>query len=290
MKRGQKILVALAVLGVLVVAILFTCTFAVDEREAAIVTFLGQVRGVEMNPGLHLKNPMADVSFVPTFMQEYDTKPSNTVTKDKKNILISFYVKYRVDDPLLYTQTVGTRGEAEKRIDDVVYSALKTHVSQEDFDAIVTNRKEIEGQTLTQSAIRVKQYGIRLIDFQIKRTDMPPQILESVYRRMTEERLQKAQTDRSEGMKLKQIAIAEADKKETEVRSKAYEERQRLQGEGDEAALRIVAEAYGKDVEFAMFVKTLDLYRDVLKAGDTRLILSTKSELLQFLKQSSPSK
>lgn len=290
MKRGPKLLLAAAFLGILAVAVAATCTFTVDEREAAIVTLLGKVRGVEKEPGLHFKNPLADVSFVRTYMQEYDTRPSNTVTKDKKNILISFYVKYKVDDPLLYTQTVGTRAEAEKRIDDVVYSALKTHVSQEDFDAIVTNRRGIETQTLGQSDARVKQYGIRLVDFQIKRTDMPPQILDSVYRRMTEERLQKAQTDRSEGMKLKQIAIAEADKKETEVRSKAYEERKRLMGEGDEAALRLVAEAYAQDVEFAMFVKTLDLYRDTLKAGDTRLILSTKNELLRFLEQSAPGK
>jgi len=289
-KNSPRILAVLAGVALLAVIILSTCTYAVDEREAAIFSFMGQVSGVEMTPGLKFKNPFATVMSVRTYLQEYDTEPSNTVTRDKKNILISFYVKYRVNDPLIYTQTVGTRGEAEKRIDDVVYSALKTNVSQSDFEVIVANRKEIEEATLAHSLARVKQYGIELVDFQIKRTDMPPQILESVYKRMKEERLQKAQTDRSEGIKLKQIATAEADKKEVEVRSTAYEQKQKLMGEGDKEALRIVAEAYGQDVDFAMYVKTLDLYREALKAGDTRMIFSTKNELFQFLGQSATEK
>ena len=287
MSHLKKVLFIVAALGIGTVVLFSCCTYAVDEREAAIFSFMGQVSGVQMTPGLKFKNPMATVTSVRTYLQEYDTEPSNTVTRDKKNILISFYVKYRVSDPLIYSQTVGTRGEAEKRIDDVVYSALKTNVSQSDFEAIVANRKEIEEQTLAHCLERVKQYGIALVDFQIKRTDMPPQILESVYKRMKEERLQKAQTDRSEGIKLKQIATAEADKQEVEVRSKAYEQKQKLMGEGDREALRIVSAAYGQDVDFAMYVKTLDLYRETLKSGDTRLILSTKSELLRYFSQSS---
>lgn len=288
MSHLKKVLFIVIALVIGTVVLFSCCTYAVDEREAAIFSFMGQVSKVEMTPGLRFKNPLATVTSIRTYLQEYDTEPSNTVTRDKKNILISFYVKYRVSDPLVYSQTVGTRGEAEKRIDDVVYSALKTNVSQADFEAIVANRKDIEEQTLAHSLERVKQYGIALVDFQIKRTDMPPQILESVYKRMKEERLQKAQTDRSEGIKLKQIATAEADKQEVEVRSKAYEQKQKLMGEGDREALRIVSAAYGQDVDFAMYVKTLDLYREALKSSDTRLILSTQSELLQYFHQSTP--
>ncbi len=265
-----------------------SCIYCVDEREAAVVTLFGEVKGVEQEPGLKFKNPLASVFPLRTYMQEYNTSPEDAVTNDKKNIKISFYVKYRVMDPLLYNQTVTTKAAAEDRIDDVVYSELKKTVSDTTFDEVIISRTEIEKSTLARSQEKVEQYGIRLIDFQIKRTDMPPQILDSVYKRMREERAQKAQTDRSEGEKEKQIAIAEADKQKVEILSEAYKTKQKLMGEGDQEALRILSEAYGQDVEFAMFVKTLDLYRDALKASDTRMILSTRNELLQYLRSTSP--
>jgi membrane protease subunit HflC len=261
------------------------CTFEVDQREAAIVTFFGKVTGVEQEPGLHLKNPLAMVTPVPKLMLEYNKPLSNTVTNDKKNILVSFYVKYRIDDPLKFTQTVAVRTEAEKRIDDLVYSELKTAISKTAFDKVVIGRGEIERQTLEAAQDRVRQYGIQLVDFRIKRTDLPPQILDSVYKRMNEERGQKAQMDRSEGDKLKQIATAEADKKATEISSEAYRKKQELMGEGDREALKILETAYGQDVEFAMFLRTLDVYRTSLKATDTRMILSTQNELLKYLKE-----
>ena len=279
-------------LGLLLLSwvVIKTCTFTVDERDAAIVTLFGKVKSQEMEPGLKFKNPLSEVFTIRTFMQEYNTTPENAVTQDKKNIKISFYVKYKVMDPLLYNQTVTTKSAAEDRIDDVVYSALKRAVSNTSFDEVVMNRTEIEEETLQQSLDRVSQYGITLIDFQIKRTDMPPQILESVFQRMREERGQKAQTDRSEGSKEKLIMTAEADKLQTEILSEAYKTKQKLMGEGGQLSLETLSKAYGQDVEFAMFIKTLDLYRDTLKASDTRLILSTKNDVLKYFNSAWPGK
>ena len=266
-----------------------TCTYTVDERDDALVTLFGEVMlPVSVDPGIYVKNPLATVTPIRTFMQEYSTEPTNTVTQDKKNILISFYVKYTINDALKYAQTVHNKPGAEQRIDDIVYSMLKAEIGRSDFDEVITNREEIEKKTLEDSRGQVDQFGLNLIDFQIKRTDMPPQILESVYRRMTEERRQKAQTDRSEGEKEKLIAMAEADKRAVEIRSRAYEKKQILMGEGDEEALQILSEAYSQDVEFAMYVKTLDVYRETLKAADTRMILSTKNELLKYLRSTAP--
>ncbi len=275
--------------AVLLVA-LGACSYVVDQREAAIVTLFGEVKSVTLEPGLHWKNPLADVMRVSTWLQEYNKQPSNTVTNDKQNILVSFYVKYRVSDPLKYAQTVREKSEAEKRIDDVVYSAIKTSVSRMDFDRVVVNRGEIERRTLEMSQPQVSLYGIELVDFRIKRTDLPPEILDSVYRRMTEERRQKAQMDRSDGEKLKQIMTAEADRREMEILSEAYRKKQELMGWADRDAFRILTEAYAQDTEFAMYVKTLDLYKDALKAADTRLILSTKNELLKYLREPDPRK
>jgi membrane protease subunit HflC len=276
--------------GVVLYAGFQGCTYVVDQREAAIVTLFGEVKEVAETPGLKFKNPLASVTTIPTYLQEYNKLPSNTVTNDKKNILVSFYVKYRVVEPLMYAQTVATKGEAEKRIDDIVYSALKTNVSRMDFDQVVVNRGEVEKRTLEMSQSPVRQYGIGLKDFRIKRTDLPPQILDSVYRRMTEERHQKAQMDRSEGEKQKQIMTADAEKRVTEILAGAYKKKQELMGEGDREALKILSDAYGQDTEFAMFVKTLELYREMLKSSDTRLILSTRGDLLKYLSEVEPKK
>ncbi len=257
--------------------------YAVDECEYAIVTLFGEIKGTVTEPGLGVKNPLADVTTYPKSVQEYNKEPSNTVTLDKKNLLVSFYVKYRITDVLKFAQTVRVKRDGEKRIDDVVYSALKTAISRMPFDQVIVNRGDLEQATLAASQEQVEQYGIALVDFRVKRTDLPPQILDSVYARMTEERRQKAQMDRSEGEKQKQIMMAEAQKRETEILSEAYKRRQELMGEADREALRILTESYGKDVEFATFLKTLDVYKESLRQENTRLILSTKSELLKYL-------
>lgn len=283
MTKGSWIAVVFLVIVVLTAFGLGGCFYVVDERESAIVTLFGEIKGVDKDPGLRVKNPLAEVTKYPKLVQEYNKEPSNTVTLDKKNLLVSFYVKYRISDVLKYAQTVRVKRDAEKRIDDIVYSALKTTISRQPFDAVVINRGDIEHATLDASQRPVEQYGITLVDFRVKRTDIPQQIVSSVYQRMTEERRQKAQMDRSEGEKQKAIMTASAQKRETEILSEAYKKKQEIMGEGDREALRILTENYGRDVEFAMFIKTLDLYKNSLRSQDTRLVLSTRSELLKFL-------
>ncbi|MFO0982481.1 MAG: protease modulator HflC [Planctomycetota bacterium] len=279
---------AIVVVAVLIVSVVTfnSCTVAVDQKEFVVVSFLGEIKSVIDEPGLALRIPFSSVTSVSRQVQEYaNDEPSATVTGDKKNILISYFSRYRVDDPVTYLQARGGSIRGAGRLGDILYSELKTEVSKHSLEDIVNAREGVSQAILDRAGPKVKQYGVKLIDFRIKRTDLPEDVIGSVYSRMKAERDQMAQTYRSEGEKEKLTLEANANRREREILSEAYRKKQEIIGLADAEALKIVADAYAADLEFALFLRTLDVYRASLQKG-SRLVLSTDSELMRYLESS----
>lgn len=260
------------------------CGVPVDEREFAVVTLFGEVRKVAREPGLVLINPLESVMTISKQLQEWtQEEPTPTVTGDKKNLMVSYFLKYRVTDPMEYAMKVRNPARANQTIDDIVYSELKAAVSKRPLADVIGGRNELDRSVLLASREQVKSYGVDLVDFRIKRTDLPTEVLNSVHRRMQAERAQMAQTYRSEGQKASMGLIADATRKETEILSEAYRQEQEIRGQGDAEALRLLREAYGQDQEFALFVRSLDLYKAAFAKGSSQVVLTTGSELMKYL-------
>jgi membrane protease subunit HflC len=257
---------------------------AVDQREWAVVSLFGKIHSVIEEPGLAFTFPFATVTRVSRQLQEYATnEPSETVTGDKKNILISYFARYRVRDPVQFLQTIGQTTGGHGTMGGILYSELKTEVSKHSLEDIIAGR-DILGQTMLRSAgPKLHPYGVDLEDFRIKRTDLPNNVIGSVYSRMRAERDQMAQTCRSEGEREKLTLQGEADRREKEIVSEADRKRKEIMGAADAEALKVLQEAYGADVEFALFLRTLDVYRTALTEGGLRVILSTDSGFLRYL-------
>ncbi len=265
---------------------LFSSLFTVSEIQQGVVTQLGKPVRVVKNPGLHFKLPfLQQVIFFDNRLLDYDSAPTEIVTKDKKALVVDNYSRWRIIDPLLMLQTVRNENGAQARLDDIIYSELRLELGLHDLIEIVAlKRKEIFRKVTAASNEKAKEYGIEILDVRVKRADLPPENERAVYGRMRAERQRIARQYRSEGKEEALKIRSTTDKVKTILLADAYEQEQRLRGKGDAEALGIYAEAFERDEEFYSFIRTLEAYKLSLKENTT-VILPPDSQFLRFLKE-----
>lgn len=271
----------------LIIVGVYSSLFKVNEMERAIVIRLGKPVGKPIeNAGLKVKIPFIDkVEYFDKRLLTYESEPKELITKDKKNIVIDNYARWRIIEPLVFLQTVQDEKGAQARLDDIIYSEIRERLGQYTLlEIISTKRDEIMEIVTKESNEKVKKLGIELVDARIKRADLPEQNEENVYKRMEAERKQQAKKYRAEGQEKALEIISEAERNKTIILAKAYERAEKINGEGDAEALKIYASAYNKDPEFYKFTRTLSAYDTIFNGkGKNTLIITTESELFQYM-------
>ncbi len=255
--------------------------------EQAVITQLGKpVKNVE-EPGLHFKLPFIQkITKFPNQLLDYDSAPTEILTKDKKNLLIDNYAKWRIIDSLKLLQTVRDVNGAQSRLDDIIYSELRVELGRHNLvDTVSATRDEIMKVVTKRSNEKAKEYGISVLDVRIKRADMPQEIANSIYNRMRTERQRIAKEYRSEGKEEAQKIRAQTDKEKVVLLAKAYKKEQVIRGEGDAKSIKIYAEALEQDPEFYSFIRSMEAYKVLFKEKST-IILPPDSEFFKFLKES----
>jgi membrane protease subunit HflC len=275
-------LVGPIVLGLILVAT--QVFFTVDETEVVLVTELGKFKRSIEEPGLHWKLPfIQQLRVYDSRLLNYDATPAEILTRDKKNLVIDNYARWRIADPLVFYQRVGTIQGAQSRLDDIIFSELREELAKDtQSDIIDAHRQEIMAAVTKKSAEKAKEYGIDLPDVRIKRADLPREVEESVYARMASERARIAKRYRSEGAEEAAKIRAETDKQRAIILAEANREAEETRGKAEAEAVTIYAAAYQQDPEFYTFLRTLDTYRASLTQGATAVLDST-SPLFQFL-------
>lgn len=270
--------------GVIVILVLSTTMFTVQMTQSAIVLELQKPKKIITDPGLYFKIPlMQTVKYFSNQLLDNDSPPTEVITKDKKNLLIDNFTIWRITDPLKFLETVRNERLASSRLDDILYSELRVEIGTHDLHDIVTETREAIMKKVTeQSNKKAAAYGIEVIEVRIKRTDLPPEIANSIFNRMRTERERIAKEYRSEGKEEATKIRAETDKDKTILIAEAYKTEQTIRGEGDGESIRIYAEAFEKDPEFYSFIRSMEAYKNSLKT-DTTLLLSEDSDFLQFL-------
>lgn len=277
--------------GILIIALVLITSlqsfFIISMMEQAVITQLGKpVREVK-NPGLHFKIPFIQkVTKFSNQLLDYDSAPTEVLTKDKKNLLIDNYAKWRIIDPLLLLQTVRNVNGAQSRLDDIIYSELRVELGRHNLiDTVATTRNEIMKIVTERSDEKAKSYGITVLDVRIKRADMPQEVANSIFNRMRTERQRIAKEYRSQGKEeaLKIRAITDKDK--IVLLAEAYRKEQTIRGAGDAESIKIYAKALGKDPEFYSFIRSMDAYKILFKEKST-IILPPDSEFFKYLKDS----
>ncbi|MBN2467083.1 MAG: protease modulator HflC [Deltaproteobacteria bacterium] len=300
------ILIALAVfIGI-------NCVYTVDETEQVVITQFGKPVGEPIaEPGLKGKIPVIQaVNRFPKNLLEWDGDPGQIPTLDKTFIWVDAFARWRITDPLQFFRTVNNESGALRKLDDIIDPAVRnfitsyhliesvrnTNRSMDTMEVgleqigekvpiaeVKTGREKITRMILEQAQPKLAEFGIEVVDVRVKRINYVEEVQKAVYGRMIQERKQIAEKFRSEGMGESKKIEGEREKELQRISSEAYRKAQEIKGKADGEAAQLYAEAYNRDAEFYSFVKTLDIYKDILDEN-TWLMLSTDSEFLKYLK------
>ncbi|MEW6046905.1 MAG: protease modulator HflC [Bacillota bacterium] len=273
--------IALAVIAAFVVV---QAAFIIDERQQAVILQFGQHVRTIQEPGLHLKLPfIQNVFFFDRRILMADGSVDEYLTLDKKRLLVDHISRWRIEDPLLFYQTVRTETGALARLEQIIGSKLRQEIARHNFIEIIREQRETIMATVTGEAKPLaERFGIALLDVRVKRLDLPTEVQDSVFARMEAERRRIAMRYRAEGEEKAREVRAEADKEREIILATAYREAQGLRGEGDARSTRLYAEAFGQDPDFYGFLRRMEAYEKVLEKGTT-LLLDSRSELFRFL-------
>ena len=308
-----RALVVLSVFAVLVTVVGVASAYTLAENEQAVITRFGEPRGQPITePGLHFKVPFADtVNRFDKRWLDWRGDPNQIPTKEKKYIWVDTFGRWRIVDPLRFFQRLRDERNAQSRLDDIIDGETRNAIASYALIEAVrsTNRKfdddeyitELEGaealenvtagrdkltrQIRDRAAEVVKEFGVELVDVQIRRINYVNEVQVKVFERMVSERRRIAERSRSEGMGRAAEIRGQRERDLKGIRSAAYRKAQEVTGKADAEATRIYADAFGRDAEFFQFLRTLEAYPKAVD-GSTSLFLGTSSEFYRYLRTS----
>ena len=278
-------------LVVLIAVILFIVSnlFIVKEGEYKVIRQFGEVVRIVDEPGLNYKIPfLQSMTTLPKYQMIYDVEEAEINTKDKKRMIIDNYVVWRIKDPKLMIGNARTTENAESRMEEFIYSVVRSELGQLNYDEIINDEKSTRGSLNDRVTDKVNEllatdkYGIVVIDVRMKRTDLPLENEQSVYTRMISERESKAQEYLSMGDAQKNIITAQTDKTVQELLAKAKADAETIRGEGEAEAAQVYNQSYSKDPAFYSVFRTLESYKKTIN-GETVLVLPSDSPYARLL-------
>ena len=288
MKKSLKI--AVPVLVVVLALLLSSACFVVTQpNEYTIVRQFGAVKKIVDEPGLSMKLPFIQTaSTLPKTEMLYDLAVSDVITSDKKSMVADSFVLWRISDPLKFIQTLsGNVGNAEYRIDTVVYNSLKTVISSMRQEEVISGRDGLLAQRIMDNVgSAFDNYGIKLLAIETKRIDLPDENKSAVYERMISERDNSAASYAAEGAAEAKQIRNEADKSVQITLSEAKAMAEKLKAEGEAEYMRILSEVYDtpEEADFYEFMRALDMAEKSLGEGNKTLVVSADSPIAKIFK------
>ncbi|HZW13575.1 MAG TPA: protease modulator HflC [Noviherbaspirillum sp.] len=285
-------LVSTAIAGLIILTILLSTLFVVDQRQYAIVFALGEVKKVISEPGLHFKlpPPFQNVVFMDKRILTLDTPEADRfITAEKKNILVDAYVKWRIREPRLYfVSFTGDEKRAQDRMSQMIKAALNEEITKRTVREVISGeRSKVMNAIHKKVAEEAKQIGVEIIDVRLKRVDYVEQINTSVYDRMKAERVRVANELRSTGAAESEKIRADADRQRTVILAEAYRDAEAIRGDGDAKATQIYSQAFGQNPEFFKFYRSLEAYRASFKNRNDLMVVDPNSEFFKYFKSTS---
>ncbi len=278
--------------------VLSNSIFVVNQTQQALVLSFGKPIRVEQSPGLKFKVPFVqNVEFYDARLLDYDAESKEVIAADQKRLIVDAFVRYRITDPLRFKQTVGSEAVMRSRLNSILESSLRQVIGEVPLASVISEKRTEtmnKIKTLVNAQTRSVKvegdadnsrsgFGIEIVDVRIKRADLPPANSEGIYKRMQTEREREAKEFRAKGAEDAQKIRSTADKERTIIIAEAQKQSEITRGEGDEEATRIFAKAFGQDPQFFKFYRSMQAYKKALSKDDTTLVLSPKSEFLQYM-------
>ncbi|HEY4199745.1 MAG TPA: protease modulator HflC [Devosiaceae bacterium] len=280
-------LIVIGIGALVVLYLLFSSIYVVNEREQAIVMRFGQITDVHKDPGIYFKIPtqlIDTVQIVEDRLLRYDIANMRLQVSGGQFYIVDAFLTYRITDPRLFRERAqGELRIAEQRIATRFDSALRQVYGLRDFNAALSAQRP---QMMAEARDLIKpdmaELGIDVVDVRILRTDLTPEVSSQTYERMKAERLAEAALLRAKGQEAAQSLRAIADRQKVEIVASARRDAEVLRGEGDAQRSAVFADAYGKDPDFFQFYRSMESYKTALGGNGTTMVLSPKSEFFQY--------
>jgi modulator of FtsH protease HflC len=271
------------VAAVLLVLLGYNTLFIVEQTEQAIVLQFGEPKRVVEKPGLETKLPWQSYVIYDKRVLDYDLPAARVTAADQKPMIVDAYARFRITDPLLFYQTVGTEQIARTRLTPIMSGNVRNIISTVDLADVVSGKREGTMRRIRDAVnAQAKTLGIDITDVRIRRADLPEENSKAIYARMRSDREREAAQFRAEGDRLAKEITADADRQRIEIIAEAQKQSQILRGQGDSDSIRIYADAFGKDKDFFAFYRSLQAYREALSSQDTTFVLSPDSEFFRY--------
>jgi membrane protease subunit HflC len=163
---------------------------------------------------------------------------------------------------------------------------LRNEVAARTVQEVVSGERDELMEAITErlSQVANQELGIEVIDVRVKKIDLPPDVSNSVYRRMNAEREKEARELRSQGQELAEGIRAAADREVTVLEANAFRDAEIIRGDGDALATQVYSEAYNRDPEFYSFVRSLRAYQETFSGGGDIMLVEPDSQFFQYLR------
>jgi modulator of FtsH protease HflC len=285
--KGASALAAI-IAGIVILILVFGSTFTVEQIEQAIVLRFGEPvagRGLVTKPGLHFKYPFIEsVVYLDNRILVVEAPKQEVLGSDNNRLDVDSFLRYRIVDPLKFYQTVGSPERANNQLGFILNSAVRRVLGEATMaDIVRENRAALMVKIRDQVNEEGGRLGIAAVDVRIRHADLPRQISEQVFKRMQAERAREANEFRAKGSEQSQTIKAKADRDVVVLLGNARRDADQTRGQGDAERNRIFAEAFGKDPDFFAFYRSMQAYETGLKGGETRMVISPKSDFFRFL-------
>jgi len=308
---NRKLIIQLVIL--LVAIILITqSAYVVNETEQVVITQFGKPIGdAKITPGLKIKSPFVQkANYFEKRYMEWDGDPNQVPTKDKKFIFVDTYARWQIIDPLQFYKRLTNERGAQSRLDDILDGETRDYIANHNLEEIVrtsnrtpipsgsigeevgdtlanimVGREKIQDMILESSNTKVKDLGIAILDFKVKRIIYVEDVRTQVYERMKSERYRIADKFRAEGQGEASKINGEKEKDLKTIQSVAFRKAEEIMGKADARATAIYAAAYNQSAasrNLYSFVKSMETFEQTFDST-TSVILSTKSELYRYL-------
>jgi modulator of FtsH protease HflC len=262
-------------------------TYTVDERERVILFSLGEVRKVDLEPGLHFKFPLINnARFFEARIMTLNLPPDRFLTSEAKNVIVDFYAKWRIEDiGQFYRATRGDERNAEERLAQILRDGMRNEFARYELAEVVSGeRATIMGAVRQEALETARALGVTLVDVRIRRIDLPDEVSESVYDRMRAERQRVAQDFRARGQEAGERIRSRADRDRTVILADAYRQSEEIRGSGDAQATEILGTAFGQDEDFFGFYRSLLAYRTSMSGDRNTFVMRPDSEFFRFFR------
>ena len=280
----NKLLIIGGVILFIVGVVASSSLFIVEQTQQAIVLFFGKPQKTIQDPGLYFKIPFGEeVVYYDKRVLDLDPPKERMILADQKRLDVDSYARYRIVDPLLFYQTTRRVTEVSGKMSPIINSSLRAVLGNETLLEILSG-KRAEIMVDIQKAVNdsVKRFGMEIVEVRVRRADYPEETRSNIENRMKSEREREAKEFRARGFEMAEGIRADAGKQKIVLLAQAQKKAETLRGEGDGLAIKIYADAFGRDPEFFAFYRSMQAYKKSMDSQDTTMVLSPNSDFFRF--------